>query len=207
MADCELIGFPQSSFTWTARIALEEMGVPYRLVPAAPHTPEVEACNPSGRVPAFRHGDLRFGESRAIIGYAERALGGKSLLPADPAKAAVTEQWVSVIMTAMDPVFIRQYLFAYLFPKTADKSPDRAAIDAAVPKMNAQLDRLEAAIKAGEIGGPTFTLADAYLVPVMFYANSFPEGKAAIDAHPAVAAWLADRMARPSVQATLPPRT
>lgn len=205
MADIEILGFPQSNFVWATRIALTEMGVPHTLVQAAPHTPDLLACNPVGKMPGMRHGDLRMGESRAIIAYAEKALAKTPITPADPAAAARAEQWASIASTTFDPVMIRAYVLSYLFPGTPDGAPDRARIDGAVAKMPAMLDLVEKAVTAGELGTGPITVADCYLVPTLGAIGLFPEGKAMIAERPALAGWLAARMGHPSVRATMPP--
>ena len=59
MANLEIIGFPQSTYVRVARMACEEKGVAYDLRPAPPHSPEVLAIHPFGKIPAMRHGDIR----------------------------------------------------------------------------------------------------------------------------------------------------
>ena len=63
VATLEIIGAPQSNFVRTARIACMEKGVPYTLTPARPHTPEVDAVHPLGKIPAMRHGEVTLCES------------------------------------------------------------------------------------------------------------------------------------------------
>lgn len=67
MPDVQIIGLPQSNFVWAVRIALAEKGVAHDSVPAPPHSREVAAVHPFGKVPVLRHGDITFGESRAIV--------------------------------------------------------------------------------------------------------------------------------------------
>jgi len=67
--ELEIIGAPQSTFVRTVRIACEEKQVPYRLTPAVPHSPEVNAIHPLGTIPVMRHGDFRLFESKAIVTY------------------------------------------------------------------------------------------------------------------------------------------
>ena len=206
MPDIEIIGIPQSNFVWVARIAAEEKGVPYTLVPGMPHSPEVLAVNPVGKVPALRHGDFTLGETKAICTYIDRAFPGPALLPSDPKAAAKAEQWVSIVGTAIDPVCVRQYLIGYFFPGTPDGSPNRAAIDPALPKMKPQIAMLEAAVAPGGfLGGAEFTLADAFLVPILFYLSKTPESAAMLAESPALSAYLERMMARPSVARTVPP--
>ena len=65
MADLEIIGFPQSTFVRVARMTCEEKGIPYELKAVPPHSPEVTAIHPFGKIPAMRHGDLQLCESSA----------------------------------------------------------------------------------------------------------------------------------------------
>lgn len=205
MADIEIHGLPQSNFVWATRIAAGEKGVAHRLVPSPPHTPDILAINPLGKVPVMRHGDVAIAESRAIIGYIDAAFDGPALRPADAVAAARAEQWASYVQTAAEPVLIRQYVFAYFFPKTADKSPDRAAIDAVMPEVTRHMGILAQAVQSGAIDAGAPGVAQSYLTPILFYLDMFPETKGIIAAAPALAAYLATQMARPAVQATLPP--
>src|ERR1700693_3166734 len=84
MPQLEIIGAPQSTFVRTTRMALEEKGVPYKLTPARPHSPEVDCVPPFGKIPVMRHGDFTLCESRAIIGYADRVFDGPKLIPDEP---------------------------------------------------------------------------------------------------------------------------
>lgn len=205
MPDIEIIGLPQSNFVWIARIAATEKGVPYTLAPGFPHTPEVLAMNPTGKIPALRHGDFTLGETRAICGYLD-SFPGPRLIPAEPRAAAKAEQWLSIVATHIDPVCVRQYLFGYFFPGTPDGSPNRALIDAALPKMEPQFAMLEHAVAAGGfLAGDAFTLADAYLVPILFYLSKTPESTAMLAKSPALTAYLTRMLAHPSIAATIPP--
>lgn len=206
MPEIEIIGAPQSNFVWVCRIAAEEKGVAYTLTPARPHTPEVRAAHPTGKIPALRHGEVALGETKAICTYIDRAFAGPALIPADPAAAALVEQWVSIVTTTIDPVCVRQYLLGYFFPGTPDGSPNRALIDAALPRMEEQLAMIEAAVApTGHLAGPGFTLADAFLVPILFYLGRVPESAAMLARAPALSAYLARMLERPSIAATIPP--
>src|SRR5215475_14425009 len=99
MSDLQIIGAPASNFVWVTRIACAEKGVPYTFVPTLPHTPEVRAIHPFGKIPVARHGAVALCESRAICLYIDRAFPGPALVPADPAGAALVEQWLSLLNT------------------------------------------------------------------------------------------------------------
>lgn len=206
MANVEIIGFPQSTYVRVARMACEEKGVPYDLKPAAPHSPDVLAIHPFGKIPAMRHGDFELFESKAIGTYLDRAFPGPRLIPEDPRVAAMTEQWVSAVNTVVDHTLIRTYLFGYVFPKTADGKPNRQVINDVLPAMRAQIGVLDKAVaKTGHLAGNQFTFADINLMPILFYVRNFPEGGEAIASAKHLAAYYDRHAQRPSFKNTAPP--
>jgi len=64
LAELEIIGATRSNYVWACRIACAEKGVPYKLIEARPHSPEVDAIHPLGKIPAMRHGEVTLAESR-----------------------------------------------------------------------------------------------------------------------------------------------
>jgi glutathione S-transferase len=193
MPTLQIIGAPQSNYVWVCRIACCEKGVPYELVPVFPHTPEVDAIHPFGKIPAMRHGDVTLCESRAIAYYIDHAFSGPPLVPEDPVKGAQAEQWISLVNTAIDPLLVRQYLIGYVFPGMPDNSPNRAVIDAALPKMEPQFSQLDRSVaKTGYLVGNSLTLADINLLPILYYMSSprFPENSQMLAAKPSLKAYF-----------------
>jgi len=173
MPELQIIGAPQSNYVWVARIACHEKGVPYTLVPAMPHTPEVDAIHPLGKIPALRHGDVILAESRAICFYIDHVFEGPPLAPRDPVGGARAEQWISIVNTHFDALVARPYVGAYFFPGTPDGSPNRPIIESALPKLEGQFAILDHALaKTGHFVGSTFTLADMNVLPMLFYLHS-----------------------------------
>jgi glutathione S-transferase len=206
MTTLEIIGAPQSNFVRTARIACMEKGVPYTLNPARPHSSDVDAIHPFGKIPAMRHSELTLCESKAICTYIDLGFDGPPLMPRDPAGAARTEQWISLINTGIDPVLVRQYLLAYFFSGLPDGAPDRARIDATLLKMREMFALLDRELGARPyLAGSDFTLADAFLLPIMHYMRLMPESSEMLKASPNVSAWFDRVSARPSVKETEPP--
>jgi glutathione S-transferase len=206
MPELQIIGAPQSNYVCVTRIACAEKGVAYTLVPVAPHTPEVDAIHPFGKIPVMRHGDVTLSESRAICFYIDHAFDGRDLVPRWPVDGARTEEWISLVNTTIDPLLVRQYLLAHLFPGTPDGSPDRAAIDMALPKMEQHFAVLDRAVaKTGHLVGDSFTLADMNLMPILFYMNKAAESRAMLDRSPNLKAYFERHMARPSVKEAAPP--
>jgi glutathione S-transferase len=206
MAKVEIRGFPQSTYTRVVLMACREKGIDYELKPAPPHSPEVTAIHPFGKIPVMRHGDVELCESKAIATYLDRVFPGPPLMPSDPRLAALAEQWISVVNTVMDGTLIRNYLFHYIFPKTADGKPDRAAIAALAPVVREQLQLLDKAVaKTGYLAGDRLTLADLNLMPILYYIKQFPEGAEALAAAKHLSAYYERNAARPSFKDTGPP--
>jgi hypothetical protein len=59
-------------------------------------------------------------------------------VPADPVKAAQVEQWVSIVNTHIDPLWLRQYLRAYVFP-AATAAPSATPSMPRCPRWSASL--------------------------------------------------------------------
>ena len=206
MPNVEIIGFAPSTYVRVARMACEEKGVAYDLKPAPPHSPEVLAIHPFGKIPVMRHGDFELCESKAIATYLDLSFSGPRLIPSEARHAALTEQWVSLVNTRMDATMIRTYLFAYLFPKTADGKPDRQVIDAVTPALKEEIGLLNKSVaRGGYLAGDGFTFADINVMPILFYLQKFPEGAAAIAAGKPLADYYERLAARPSFQNTIPP--
>lgn len=206
MAELEIIGLPISTYVRAVRIAAQEKGVAYKLHPASPHSEPVNRISPAGRIPVMRHGKVELAESRAIAGYIDAVFDGPDLFPRDPVEAAKAEQWISLTNTVLDPLFIRRYLFAYIFPKSGDGQPDRAVIDKAAEEMRPYFKAIDAALaETGYFAGKAASFADWNLFTMMHYLRQMPESGDMLNASPNLLA-LHDRLAaRESAATTLPP--
>lgn len=206
MPDLQIIGAPQSNFVRTVRLACAEKSVPYTLTPVFPHSPEVDAIHPFGKIPVMRHGDVALAETKAICTYIDLAFDGPPLIPRDPIGAARTEQWISMINTGFDPVFVRTYLMAYFFSGLPEGAPDRPKIDAVMPKMRDMFGVLDRELgRRAYLSGSAFNLADMFLLPIVFYLRQMPESAELLTASANLAAWFARVSERPSAQTTIPP--
>jgi glutathione S-transferase len=206
MSKVEIIGIPQSTYVRVIRMACEEKGIDYALSPAPPHSPDVDAIHPFGKVPVMRHGNIALCESKAIATYLDRVFEGPKLIPDHPETAAVVEQWVSLVNTVIDQTLVRTYLFAYIFPKGGDGKPDRGMIETVVPTLRQQMTILDGAVaRTGYLAGNGYTLADINVMPILFYVRQFPEGGETLAANKNLAAYFERHSARPSFRNTTPP--
>jgi glutathione S-transferase len=102
MATAMIFGPAYSTYTRTARLAMEEKGAEYRLeevdlLGGASGQPAHLARQPFGKVPAFQHDGMAIYETVAIIRYIDRVFPGPSLQPSDPAHAARMDQVMSIV--------------------------------------------------------------------------------------------------------------
>ncbi len=207
MAVVELIGPAPSTYTRAARMVCEEKTISYEFKQSPPHSPDVAAIHPFGKVPVMRHGDFELCESKAIATYLDLSFPGPRLFPTDPRHAALTEQWVSLVNTKIDGTLVRTYLLNHIFPKGPDGSLDRDAIDAVVPAVREEIGLLDRAVaKGGYLAGDSFTFADINVMPILAYLKNFPESGTAIAASKSLSAYFERLAARPSFQKTTPPR-
>jgi GST-like protein len=88
-------------------LALEEVGLPYEIVPVdtrkgEQHAPAFRAINPNGKVPAIVDGDVTVFDSNAILLYlAEKT--GKLLPPTTPAARGRLLSWLMFVGTGVGP--------------------------------------------------------------------------------------------------------
>jgi glutathione S-transferase len=202
----EIIGSARSTYTWAIRLLCEEKGIAYTLTETPLRAPEILAVHPFGKMPVLRHGDLALFESKAIATYLDRSFEGPELIPSDPRRLALTEQWVSLVNTLIDRTLIRTYLFAYIEPKTADETPDRAAIAAVMPMVREQVAVLDKAVAhGGYLVDDLFTFADINLLPILYRLGQAPEGAEVLTAATHLARYYDRLAARPSFTRTRPP--
>ena len=202
----EIIGSSRSTYTRVVCMVCEEKGIDYVLTHTPLRSPELFGIHPFGKMPVLRHGDFQLFESKAIATYLDRRFPGAHVFPSDPLPAALTEQWVSLVNTVMDRTLIRTYLFAHIFPKTADGKPDRKTIEAVTPALRAQFAVLDKAVaKTGYLVGDQFTFADINLLPILYIVRQLPEAAEALAGTPHLAGYYQRHAARPSFHKTIPP--
>jgi glutathione S-transferase len=206
MTKPEIIGSARSTYTWAVRMVCEEKAIDYVLTETPLGAPELAAIHPLGKMPVLRHGDVELFESKAIATWLDRSFPGPSLFPSDPRRAALTEQWVSLVNTVIDRTLIRTYLFAYIVPRASGREPDRAAIEAVMPAVRQQLAILDSAVAgSGHLVDDQFTFADINLLPILYRVQQAPEGREALEAARHLAAYYEKHSARSSFVRTVPP--
>ena len=205
MADLEIVGVPFSNYVRSVRMLCEEKGIPYKLAPSLPHSPEVTAIHPAGQIPVMRHGDVSLFESKAIATYIDRAFPGPKFIPEAPLAQAEVEQWVSYGNVKVDRWIMREFVVPQVFFDKA-KGPDTARVAAALPEVDKCCKALDAAVaKTGHLVGDGLTYADMNVIPMLATLQNFPAGKDVMAKFPALSAYVAKLVERPSYKNTAPP--
>ena len=183
-------------------ILLEELGVPYKIVPVAigkgeQFKPEFLAITPNHRIPAMVDPDgpggkpIQLFESAAIMIYlAEKA--GK-LIPTDPHDRYICLQWVMFQMGGVGPMFGQ---FGHFNMYAAEKIP--YAIDRyqnEVLRLYRVLDKRLS--ESAWLAGSDYSIADIITFPWL----RFPERRnVTMSDFPHVQRWFDAIDARPAVQ-------
>jgi glutathione S-transferase len=183
-----------------------EKGVAITLKSAAPHSPEVLAVHPFGRIPALLDGPTPLWETSAILRYADESFGdGPLLTPGRIAERVACEQWVSAVNSYLYDTMIRRYVLQVFFPKGEGGQPDRGTIDRALAEMPAQLAALERVYARSDfLAGQALSFADLFLAPILAYLQALPEAQRLLSDMPNIRRAQGVMRQRPSFGSTDP---
>lgn len=205
MADVVISGFPLSTFVRTARMACHHKGVDYDLEPHMPHSDEINALHPWGKVPGFQHGDVKLFESVAIALYVDEAFDGPALQPADAVGRARMHQWISAyndnIYRPAGTIVIQRLMY-----EAQGQEPDMAAIEDSIPKARKGFEVLDGALANREwLAGNAVSVADMLVAPMVFYIPMLPEHEPLIGGLANLDAWYQRVAALDSFKQSEPP--
>jgi glutathione S-transferase len=206
----DLFGADTSVYVRSARLALEEKGIAYRLLPvdvfASGGVPESYLeLNPFARIPALRHGDFTLYETVAILRYVDEAFDGPALQPEGAAARARMTQILSVLDSSAYRTLIWD-IYVERVVKTRDGAPaDEVAIASAMGPARRVLAALEDLAADGPLLlGPRPTLADCHAAPMLTLLEKAEEGRLLLKNVPKLSAWLAACRQRPAFRKTEP---
>ena len=210
MAKPIVYGPAYSTYTRTARLALEEKGVDYDLVEVdllagATKTPEHLARHPFAKVPAFEHDGFALYETDAIARYINDVFPGPDLVPADSRSRARMAQAMSIIGGYAYPCMVTQIFIQRAVMPMMGKPADEGAIAAALPQAETCVKALEQLIDGNlYLAGDRLSLADLLLIPVYDYISRTPEGQKLLAGAPNLQRWWDSVRSRPTVEKTRP---
>ncbi|TIO79555.1 MAG: glutathione S-transferase family protein [Mesorhizobium sp.] len=204
MAKPILYGADYSVYVRIARLALEEKGVAYELVPldifAVDGIPAwYLEHHPFGRIPAFEHDGFRLFETGAIARYVDEAFDGPSLQPADPRGRARVDQ-----ITGMLDAYGYRAMVWDVAVELLEKTPaDESLIAGGLSQAETVLKVLTSLKAEGPwLLGDQLTLADLHAAPVIAYFVKVAEGRDLLARFADIEEWYIRVAARPSFAKT-----
>jgi glutathione S-transferase len=205
-----LYGAAYSVYVRAVRLALEEKGVAYRLVPVDVFSDDGVPADhlerhPFGRIPAFEYRGFRLYEANAITRYVDEAFAGASLQPRSPEDRARVNQVISILDSYAYRSLVWDIYVERVSAPKRNRVSDEARIQAALPRARVCLTALEQIMGEGPfLTGPDLTLADLHAAPMFAYFVQAPEGRALLESHGSVRTWWEMMATRASVMATVP---
>ncbi len=186
---------------WKISIALEEMGLPYNVIPVNisggdQFKPEFLAISPNNKMPAIVDPQGPGGkpvsvfESGAILMYLGRKTG--QFYPAEERARIAVEEWLMWQMGGFGPMLGQNHHFNHYAP---EKIP--YAIDRYVNETNRLYGVLNKRLADHEFVAGAYSIADMAIVG---WAKLWERQSQKIDDFPHVKRWLDTLLARPAVQ-------
>lgn len=203
-----LYGASYSAYVRVARLALSEKGVDYELVPVdvfeSDSLTELFKRHPFGKVPAFEHGGFALYETSAICHYIDAAFGGPALQPNDPKSIARMAQVIGIVDSYLYRSLVWDvYVEEVVVPRQGGETNaetvarGKAMAETSLTALDAILD------DQPFIAGPSISLADCHLLPMLEYGRDCQTGGTLVGAHPKLVGWVDRMTARPSWAAAI----
>jgi glutathione S-transferase len=203
-----LYGADYSVYVRIVRLALEEKGVGYDLMPIdafAADGPGEDYLrrHPFGRIPAFEHEDFHLYETGAIARYVDEAFQGPRLQPAGPKERARMNQIVSIADSYLYRTLVWDVYVERVNKPERGEIPDEARIAAALARAETAFKAVADLMANGPwMVGNALSLADLWLAPMIDYFLMTPEGRTVAKKHPELMMWWAQMTERPSMLTT-----
>ena len=151
----KVIGHPR---TRTMRVLwmLEELGEPYEIEPAYPHSDPIRAANPLGKVPALMDGDAALTDSVAIVTYlADKH--GRFTAPAGTIARAKQDAMTQFCVDAIEGALWTAAKNSFANPEEHRCADIKRVCVYEFEKAIASLDQM--------LGDKEFVMGDAFTVP------------------------------------------
>lgn len=185
-------------------IALEEMGLDYRLFPinlrhGEQRAEAFRAMNPNAKVPVLvdradaQAKGIVLSESAAILVYLAEKTG--QLLPTEPAQRAKVFEQLFFHASGVSPAYLGAFLVAM------QSSPQPEAKSKALAEVERVLGVLEHALKSRQyVAGDTYTIADIAHFGWIWRSEAVG---ASLANFPSVGRWFNGILARPAVKTAI----
>ncbi|RWC02389.1 glutathione S-transferase family protein [Mesorhizobium sp.] len=186
-------GADYSVYVRIVRLALEEKGIGYELVPvdifAADGIPGWYFDHqPFRRIPAFEHDGFRLHETGAIARYVDEAFDGPALQPIEARSRARMNQ----IIAMLDAYAYRAMVWDVAVERLEKTTPDEALIANGLLQAATVLRALTSLKAAGPwLLGEQLTLADLHAAPIIGYFVKVADGQNLLAEFPDIRDWFA----------------
>lgn len=183
-------------------ILLEELGLPYEVVPinineGEQFKPEFLAISPNNKIPALvdhEEADLSVFESGAILLYLADKYG--QFIPKDKVGRAKTLEWLFWQMGGLGPMFGQLGYFNVFAPEPVPAALERYSKE--VSRLLGVLDKRLA--ESPFVAGADYTIADMAIYPWINTLETFYKMGHLLDGHAKIRAWYDLLSQRPAVQ-------
>ncbi|USX26503.1 glutathione S-transferase family protein [Oxalobacteraceae bacterium OTU3CINTB1] len=180
-------------------IALEEMGLDYRLISVnlrqgAQRADTFKEMNPNGKVPVLvdssdKDAGVVLSESAAILVYLAEKTG--HLLPEDAAQRGKVFEQLFFHASAVSPAYLQAFLVGIQSP------PQAEAKAKALTEVERVLGVLDQALRSRQyVAGDTYSIADIAHFGWIWRSQAVG---ASLEQFPSVARWYGEMLARPAV--------
>jgi glutathione S-transferase len=176
-----LYDHPLSSNALKVRFLLAELGLEYERVHvpfARPRPDKLTALNPFGTIPALVDGDLRLGESNAILRYLARREGRDDLYPTEAAACARVDWLLDTWSMHVRPALHRLEDAAIFFRGGEAVGPvedaDQAEVEAEKGPVEVSLDAYERLVSDNGTVVGRFTIAECCVGPALWRTKRLP---------------------------------
>ena len=171
---------------------LEELGVPYEHIAAAPRSDEVRAVSPSGKVPVLVDGDAVIPDSMAILTYLADKHGAFTY-PAGTPERATQDAWTFRVLDEVDSLLWTAARHSFILPEDQRVPEIKDSLKA---EFGRNLDRIADEVTSECLVGDSPTVPDFLLAHCLGWARSakFP------DAPEVLVNYLRHLKARPAFQ-------
>ncbi|KAK4447987.1 glutathione S-transferase-like protein [Podospora aff. communis PSN243] len=196
------------------RILLEELGLPYEVVPVAwadVKQPGYLAVNPNGRLPSIQDPnlDLTLWESGAIVEYLIERYDKEHKLsfPAGTVESYHAKQWLFFQATGQGPYFGQAVWFTKFHHEQLPSAKERYVkeIKRVTGVLEGWLEKQKGIYGEGDgpwLVGNKLSFADLSFILWQKTAERMLPEDYSVDEYPLVKEWLAKMVARPSVVKT-----
>jgi len=205
MAQFTLYGPALSTYVRTVRMVLEETNTAYEMkgidiFSGDQNAPEYLAKHPFGKVPTLQmDGELLY-ETCAIVEYLDALLNDRGFTPPDLLLQARMRQIMAIVDSYLYAPAIGTITIQRIVVPGQGGEPDEEAVKAAAPSVKTALEAIEAIAPCTPyLLGNDITLADFYVMPVMFYLSKTPEFDGVTVQTPKLKTWWDEARQHPSL--------